>query len=138
MSLPLLPNLPPLAQAAAGNSAIDVRTVLLVLALVGLAYALRQVSLLRAEIETLRTPSAPTLAPAPVAAKAAAAPAAAPVPAPAPLGPPTPGELVAIFAAVHNVFGGHARLVAVAPVPTSQVMWSLEGRREVFRSHQIR
>ncbi len=137
MSLPLLPSLPPLAQVAAGNSAIDVRTVLLVLALVGLAYALRQVSLLRAEIETLRTPSAPTPAPAP-AAKAAAAPAAAPAPAPAPLGPPTPGELVAIFAAVHSVFGGSARLVAVAPVPTSQVMWSLEGRREVFRSHQIR
>lgn len=132
MSLPLLPSLPPLAQAAASSSAIDVRTVLLVLALVGLAYALRQVSLLRAEIETLRTPSAPTPAPAP----AAAAPAAAP--APAPLGPPTPGELVAIFAAVHSVFGGHARLVAVAPVPTGQVMWSLEGRREVFRSHQIR
>lgn len=136
MSLPLLPSLPPLAQVAAGNSAIDVRTVLLVLALVGLAYALRQVSLLRAEIETLRTPSAPTPAPAPAAAKAAAAPAAAP--APTPLGPPTPGELVAIFAAVHSVFGGSARLVAVAPVPSSQVMWSLEGRREVFRSHQIR
>ncbi len=136
MSLPLLPSLPPLAQAAAGNSAIDVRTVLLVLALVGLAYALRQVSLLRAEIETLRAPSAPAPAPAPAAAKPAAAPAAAP--APAPLGPPTPGELVAIFAAVHSVFGGSARLVAVAPVPSSQVMWSLEGRREVFRSHQIR
>lgn len=136
MSLPLLPSLPPLAQVAAGNSAIDVRTVLLVLALVGLAYALRQVSLLRAEIETLRTPSAPTPAPVPAAAKAAAAPAAAP--APTPLGPPTPGELVAIFAAVHSVFGGSARLVAVAPVPSSQVMWSLEGRREVFRSHQIR
>jgi hypothetical protein len=136
MSLPLLPSLPPLAQVAAGNSAIDVRTVLLVLALVGLAYALRQVSLLRAEIETLRTPSAPTPAPAPATAKAAAAPAAAP--APTPLGPPTPGELVAIFAAVHSVFGGSARLVAVAPVPSSQVMWSLEGRREVFRSHQIR
>jgi hypothetical protein len=136
MSLPLLPSLPPLAQAAASNSAIDVRTVLLVLALVGLAYALRQVSLLRAEIETLRSPTPPTPAPASAAAKAAVAPAAAP--APTPLGPPTPGELVAIFAAVHSVFGGHARLVAVAPVPTSQVMWSLEGRREVFRSHQIR
>jgi hypothetical protein len=135
MSLPLLPSLPPLAQAA-GNNAIDVRTVLLVLALVGLAYALRQVSLLRAEIETLRTPAAPTPAPAPAAPKDAVAPVAAA--APAPLGPPTPGELVAIFAAVHSVFGGSARLVAVAPVPTSQVMWSLEGRREVFRSHQIR
>lgn len=135
MSLPLLPSMPPLAQAA-GNNAIDVRTVLLVLALVGLAYALRQVSLLRAEIETLRTPPAPTPTPAPAAPKAAVAPVAAP--APAPLGPPTPGELVAIFAAVHSVFGGSARLVAVAPVPSSQVMWSLEGRREVFRSHQVR
>lgn len=130
MILLCLPRVLPLAETAVGGNALDLRTVLLVLALAGVAYLARQLMLLRAEIDSLRRPL-----PAPAPTAGAARPANA---TPTPHGPPTPGEVLAIIAAIHEVLGHNARLVAVAPVPTSQVVWSMEGRREVFRSHQVR
>lgn len=136
MSLFFIPGLWPLAEIANSGDALDVRTVLLVVALAGLAYVARQLSVLRAEIETLRRPAEPaksSAGSAPVAPVRSVAPSSAPVG-----GPPSSGEMVAIVAAIHAVLGRNARLVAVAPVPSSHIVWSLEGRREVFRSHQVR
>lgn len=74
--------------------------------------------------------------PPPPAEPTAAAPAAPPVD----QGPP-PEVLVVIAAAVATTFGRNARVTAVhfAP-PSTAVMpqWSLEGRRQIYSSHQVR
>lgn len=45
----------------------------------------------------------------------------------------------AISAAVYETLGADYRVLAVTPVaPQGASSWSLEGRREVFHSHQVR
>lgn len=81
-------------------------------------------------------------APAPVAASAAAAPAPAPAPAPR-IDESIPGEVMALIAAaVTMTVGPRARIAGVVPshAPSHELLqqWSVEGRRQIYSSHQIR
>jgi hypothetical protein len=50
-----------------------------------------------------------------------------------------PDEIVAVIAAsVVATVGGAHRIVALQPVSPEARAWSLEGRRQVFQSHQFR
>lgn len=133
---------PPLAQLDGTALLLGVLALLVVGLGAGLVYLHQAVLALRRDVEKLRLAPAALVVPPPVAVPAAAPlPAPVPVAAPAPVPEPrpTPGELAAILAAVHALFGKEARIVALTPAPGSaQLAWSMEGRREVFRSHQIR
>jgi hypothetical protein len=102
----------------------------------------------------LRTPPSVAPAPAPTAAPAPAAPVSVTAPVapavPTKLVPPTapvddsiPAEVMALIsAAVAMTLGRNARIAAVVPVPAPSVemlqQWSIEGRRQIYSSHQIR
>lgn len=89
-------------------------------------------------------------APAPVAVPVATAAAPAPAPKPAPVAPVVtppaddsiPAEIMALIAAAVAVtVGPNARIAAVHPTaPSLDVLqqWSVEGRRQIYSSHQIR
>ena len=69
----------------------------------------------------------------------------APVPAPAAVDAEPPPEVIAVIAAaVAFTLGSRARVAAVVPVKTTpQGMehlqpWSVEGRRQIYSSHQVR
>lgn len=77
-------------------------------------------------------------APAP-SASAAAAVAPPPVRAAVPVEQAIPSETVAVIAAaVHAALGQPVRIVAIADTGDSLRTWSMEGRRQIFASHQIR
>jgi hypothetical protein len=53
--------------------------------------------------------------------------------------PHLPTEIQAVLAAaVHITLGESARVVAITEGAESTHVWSLEGRRQIFASHQIR
>ncbi len=84
---------------------------------------------------------APTPPPAPVAPARIQAPAPPPVPAPAVAAPAAiPDEIMALIAAAVAVtVGPNARVASVVPTPLDQQQqWSIEGRRQIYSSHQIR
>ena len=70
----------------------------------------------------------------------------APAPSSSKLSPPSPTvdsvspEVIAVSAAaIHVALGPGHRVLAIAPAPLSGGdRWSVEGRREVFHSHQFR
>lgn len=80
----------------------------------------------------------PDAPPKPVAAHPAASAPAAPV---AP-GGPTPETLAIIAACVATTFGGRARITSIRTAgPSVEALmqqWSLEGRRQIYSSHQVR
>lgn len=136
-SLPVLP----LAESSGNLLLFGVLAVLVAGLGASVVYLFQVVASLRTEVEKLRAQPAATPAPAATPVVVPVPPKAEPAPAPAPVveSRPTPGELAAILAAVHALFGKEARIVALTPAPGSaQLAWSMEGRREVFRSHQIR
>jgi Na+-transporting methylmalonyl-CoA/oxaloacetate decarboxylase gamma subunit len=72
-------------------------------------------------------------------------PAAAPLPSPAAATPPgsvaaaiDDGVVAAIAAAVAVMIRRPHWIVAVQPESSAQRAWSAEGRREIYRSHQLR
>lgn len=113
------------AAAEAQPAVIDLQTVLLLVIATVLILIFRTLADVRSRLERVETVlSAP----------------ARPSPAP----PATeneeqiPEHIVAVIAAsVLATLGRGHRVVAVQPAPDGQV-WSLEGRRQVFQSHQIR
>lgn len=116
--------------AAPGGVVISLTDALLVLCFGGLllaAYQLNRVLLRLGGIE--RRLTAGGLPPAPVA----------PVPpvALAETGLP-PHVLAAIAAACHVQLGANARIVSITDGADIKQVWSLEGRRQIFASHQVR
>jgi hypothetical protein len=65
---------------------------------------------------------------------------------PRPASPPPPGaagqlspQLVAVIAAAcEDVLEGPVQIVAIADGSQQKQVWSLEGRRQIFASHQVR
>ncbi len=53
-------------------------------------------------------------------------------------GAPSPEIRAALAAAVYAMLGRSARIVAVTDGAETSQVWSLEGRRQIFASHQIR
>ena len=101
-------------------------TAVLLLVTLGVLVLAKLVSDLRAEVRALRGRQ-----PAPPAGTAD----------PSPLLPPAPDEIpadvyAAIVAAVHHTLGQEHHLVSVTPAES--MMWSREGRRNIFSSHTFR
>jgi len=112
---------------------------ILVVALIGLvAYCLKALGGLRARLDVLEAARL-AIAVAPVAPAVVAAPKAAPVAAAVAAVPagPSPEILFVIAASVHAVLRGRHRIVALQPAFDARA-WSIEGRRQVFQSHQVR
>jgi hypothetical protein len=110
---------------ASGGIVLETDTAVLILVVVGLALLARSVVSLRREVAALKSAGPP-------AALKSAAPAA---PAAAPSGP-SPKVRAAIAAAIHAAFGPGARVISISASPS--MLWSQEGRRQVFQSHRIR
>lgn len=130
-------HLSPALAAAAEAPVISFTEALLLLACAGLmivTYHLRKLSRQLAALERrFRESAGPAVAPKPTpVAVAAVAPAGVTSD-----GPP-PEIRVAIVAAVHAMLGRSARIVAVTDGAETSQVWSLEGRRQIFASHQIR
>jgi hypothetical protein len=91
-------------------------------------------------IISLRRPPAP--APVALAAPPPPAPVAAPVPAAAAVAPVPAGiapETMAIIAAcVALTYGKRARIASIRPADLLLQQWSVEGRRQIYSSHQVR
>ena len=113
-------------------------TAVLLLVTVGVLVLAKSVSDLRAEVRALRerqsAPPAATADRSPADSTPRPAPALAPV-------PPAPDEIpadvyAAIVAAVHYTLGQEHHLVSVTPAES--MMWSREGRRNIFSSHTFR
>jgi hypothetical protein len=102
---------------------LETGTVALGLLIVAVVWLAKAHVKLRAELEDLRNSLRPKTCPV----------------APIPASGPTPAEIIAIAVAVQTVLGVRARLVAVGTSGANgHLEWSLEGRRQVFQSHQLR
>jgi len=118
---------------AAAAEVLKFETAVLLLVVAGLLILAKIVSDLRAEVRSLRAGGVP----APKPDGSVSAPAAGSAPAPA----GDPGEIpadvyAAIVSAVHFTLGDTHQIVSVSPVES--LMWSREGRRSIFRSHNFR
>ena len=131
----------PLSIAAADTAVepVSIQTAALLFLVVAVIYCVRVLSSLRArvaDLEAARSTAADT--PAPLAL--------APVAAPAPASQPTAAlsaELLAVIAAaVHVALPlGRYRIAGIAPATHAAAdhhAWSLEGRRQIFHSHNVR
>jgi hypothetical protein len=117
--------------AATPSLEISLTDALLLLVVVGLFAATYQLNKLFRRIEALEERLAS--APARPAHAVAVPPAAVPV------GNALPSELPALIAAAAYVaLGRPVRIVSIAEGPESKHVWSLEGRRQIFASHQRR
>ena len=128
---------------AASGELLKLETAVLFLVILGVLVLAKMVSDLRGEVRALRrqppVPNAATVAPS-------AVPAALPATPSAPLAPAAPAPLAsdeipadvyaAIAAAVHYTLGQEYQTVSVTPAET--MMWSREGRRNIFSSHTFR
>ena len=116
---------------AASCGLLDFETAVLILVTLGVLVLAKMVSDLSGEVSALRrTQTDPKHGPSPGAT--VSAPQNAPVP---------PDEIpadvyAAIVAAVHYTLGQEHHLVSVTPGET--LMWSREGRRNIFSSHSFR
>jgi hypothetical protein len=128
--LSLLLQASPLPDSAA--SPVSLQTAILVLLVAGVLFCLKALSDLRARIAALEGQAS---APSPRAA--AAAPAALPSPAAA-SGELSPEIVAVIAAAVHVTLGSGHRIVGITPSGRDDLVWSLEGRRQIFHSHKVR
>ncbi len=123
-----------LAAAAALPSEISLTDALLLLVFAGLIAATWQLTKLLRRLDTLEERLVAPPAPRPVAVVSAAA-APAPQPVPAALAPEFPAV---IAAAVYAALGQPVRILSITEVAGGQQVWSLEGRRQIFASHQVR
>lgn len=111
--------------------------VLLFLAVAGLVAAVfqlmrvsRRLDLLEQRLGAVLQPPAPAAVPPPAVAAASRA---------QPAEEGLPSELAALIAAAcHAAVGQSARIVSIAEASDLHRVWSIEGRRQIFASHQIR
>lgn len=124
-SLPIFLELP-----APSSEAIEVETALLLLIAGALVYLAKLLADVRSRLTLLENRLKPRTGLQGSSGVPVSNAAAAPEPIPAHV-------LATIAAAVHYTLRVPHRLVAIAPSQEFQA-WSLEGRRQVFQSHQIR
>jgi hypothetical protein len=122
----------PLASAAAATSSesISVERAWLLLLTAGLFYGLKLIRDLNQRIGS-----------APTSPSHLSTPALSPIATSSPVTPDViaPEILAVISAAVHVTLAGQFRVIGVVPIAANEARtWSVEGRREVFRSHQLR
>lgn len=119
---------------------ISLTEILLLLGLGGVLVIILQLRRLQTRLDALEQRLAGAL-PRTEGARVVPAP-AAPAPAPAPLprvDDAAPSEtLAAVVAAVYAAVGVRARIVSIATGAEAKQVWSLEGRRQIFASHQVR
>lgn len=118
--------------SAPGGPVVSLTDALLVLCFAGLlvaAYQLNRVLQQLARIERRLAEGGPRSEPGVLA------PAASSAPVPDDL---SPHVLAAIAAACHVQLGANARIVSITAGGDPKQVWSLEGRRQIFASHQVR
>ncbi len=106
---------------------VATETAVLILAVVGLILLARSVLTLRSEVNALKrsSPGAPSALGSPKEGTSISSPREIP-----------PQVRAAIAAAIFATLGSRHRVVAISPVPS--LIWSREGRRQVFDSHRFR
>lgn len=122
--------------SAAGGAVISLTDALLLLCLAGLLVAVYQLNRLLRQLEgierklatgvprqELGLPAGPAVSRAPAVAANEELP---------------PHILAAIAAACHVQLGANARIVSITSGSDTKQVWSLEGRRQIFASHQVR
>jgi hypothetical protein len=126
----------PAFAAATGPSPISFTEALLLVAVAALLVATFQLRRVARRLSLLEE----RLGPAPLAPASAAPP--IPAGAAATVGevePRLPAEIQAVIAAaIHVTLGHSAQVVAITEGVESTHVWSLEGRRQIFASHQLR
>lgn len=116
-----------LLAVSADSPIIETETAVLILAVVGLLILAKSVITLRGEVNALKRVS-PAAAPAVATPKKMAPPSTdAEVP---------PEVRAAIAAAIFATLGHNHRVVTISPAQS--LLWSREGRRQVFDSHRFR
>lgn len=127
MSIPLLPA----AAAAHGfTDGISVHTAVLILLTAGVLYCVNAIAGLRRQLAQRSTSASNG---APMAPVVVSAPAAAPR-----REEISPAVIAVLAAAVHVTLGSRCRVLSVVPAAPGMAPWSIEGRRDVFRSHHLR
>ena len=116
---------------AASAEILKIETALLLLVTAGLLVLAKIVSDLRAEIRSLRGPTAAENRPLPAPATASASLPQATRPDEIPA-----DVFTAIVSAVYCTLDDQHRIVSVSPAES--LAWSREGRRSIFRSHTFR
>ena len=122
--------------SAAGGAVISLTDALLLLCLAGLLVAIYQLNRLLRQLEGIERrlatgglrqevvgPTGPARSTAPAVAANDGLP---------------PHILAAIAAACHVQLGANARIVSITSGSDTKQVWSLEGRRQIFASHQVR
>lgn len=122
--------LPPFPELTAPTESIDVQTALLLLIAGALVYVAKLLADVRNRLNALEARAPARTAAAPAAGSAPGMPDAGSATVP-------PQILATIAAAIHATLRVPHRVVAVSPSNELRA-WSLEGRRQVFQSHQIR
>jgi len=116
---------------AAAAELLKFETAVLILVTVGLLVLAKMVTDLRGELRSLRSAS-------PVVPPASATPPAPSAAAPAPVAQDEiPAHVLAVIVAAVSVTLGHAHHI-VSVTPAESLMWSREGRRNIFSSHSFR
>jgi hypothetical protein len=106
---------------------IATETAVLILAVVGLLILAKSVITLRGEVNALKGSSAATAPAVATSKRAASSPVSEEVP---------PQVRAAIAAAIFATLGHSHRIVTISPAQS--LLWSREGRRQVFDSHRFR
>lgn len=118
---------------AAAAEVLKFETAVLLLVIAGLLILAKIVSDLRAEVRSLRAGGVP----APKPSEPVSVPVAASAPVPTETSEEIPADVyAAIVSAVHFTLGDTHQIVSVSPAES--LMWSREGRRSIFRSHNFR
>lgn len=118
------------AAAAVSPATISLTDALLVLSFGGLLVAAYQLNRVLQRLEAIeRRLAADRPRPEPIVPVAAVAPTDAKI---------SPDIFAAIAAACHVQLGANARIVSIRDGADLKQVWSLEGRRQIFASHQVR
>lgn len=136
MSFLLSCTITPVFAAVTGPSLITFTEALLLLAVAALLVATFQLRQVARRLSVLEERLGAAPLPPPSASQPAARGATPPLTV---VEPHPPTEIQAVLAAaVHMTLGESARVVAITEGVESTHVWSLEGRRQIFASHQIR
>jgi len=132
------PHLRPFLAAAAEAPAISLTDALLLLAVAALVVVTYQLHNVVRRLSALEARWRATPVPVQAAAASARSDSLPGEPPAAEIGAPAPEIRAALAAAVYAMLGRSARIVAITDGAETSQVWSLEGRRQIFASHQVR